>query len=236
MPAVVTGKNDGPIRQVGERGTQDRYGVDMITLREKIPTALFPAYLRSKYSVHPRFTAMAVSRADWERIMGGSFYDVTYTYEGFLLSLPEPVYSLDTSLAEEPIELHPDFDTIAGSPSSPANGAIFIDPDTGKITTDNTRGVFREFAAVVGGVANLKAGVEAYLSPGARWVENSFSTTRPGDLGSLGEIDSPSGSEPSFGSRNWLYDGASYTRRGGIYQIQKSWLLSGRNGWDPDIY
>jgi hypothetical protein len=236
MPAIVSGIKTRVIVQSEENGTIDRFGVDMLTRVEEVPAEGFPSLLRSKYSVHPRFTSMAVSKVNWTSGSHGKFYRVTYTYEGFLNSLPEPIYSLSSSLAEEPIELHPDFSTIAGTPAAPLNGAVFVDPDTEKITTDNTRGVFREFRARLGEVANLKAGIESFLSPGATWSEIYFSSSRPTDLGSLGEIDLPSGPQPSFGSRNWIYSAADYTRRGGIYEIRKTWLLSGRNGWDADIY
>lgn len=237
MPAEVRGIKTQVIVQAEESGTMDRYGVDILTRVEEVPKSGFPALLRSKYSVHPRFTSMAVSKVNWTTGAAGQFYRVTYTYEGFLVSLPEPVYSLSSSLSEEPIELHPDFETFAGKPSAPLNGAVFVDPDTQQITTDDDRGVFREFFATVGGVANLKAGIESYLSPGATWQEIYFSASRPTDLGSLGEIDAPSGPNPTIGSgRNWLYSGADYTRRGGIYEVRKTWLLSGRNGWDSDIY
>lgn len=237
MPAEVHGIKTRVIPQSEESGTIDRYGVDVVTRVEEIPSDRFPALMRSKYSVHPRFTAMGVSKVNWASGKHGKFYRVTYVYEGFLNSLPEPVYTLSSSLSEEPIELHPDFEDFAGKPSAPLNGAVFLDPDTQKITTDDSRGVFREFLATFGGEANLKAGIESFLSPGATWTEISFSTTRPTDLGDLGEIDEPSGPEPTIGTdRNWIYCGVDYTRRGGIYEIRKTWLLSGRNGWDEDIY
>lgn len=237
MPAEVHGIKTRVIPQSEESGTLDRYGVDIVTRVEEVPSEGFPSLLRSKYSVHPRFTNMGVSKINWNSGKSGKFYRVTYTYEGFLNSLPEPVYSLSSSLSEEPIELHPDFQTFAGKPSAPLNGAVFLDPDTQKITTDDARGVFREFMATLTGVQNIKAGVEAYLAPGATWQEIYFSVSRPTDLGSLGEIDSPSGPNPTIGSgRTWLYSGADYTRRGGIYEIRKTWLLSGRAGWDVDIY
>ena len=238
MPAEVSGIKNQVIVQSEESGTIDRYGVDVLTRVEEVPADRFPAMLRSKYSVHPRFISMGVSKINWSLGKHGRFYRVTYTYEGFLVGLPEPVYSLNLSLSEEPIELHPDFQDFAGKPSAPLNGAVFVDPDTQKITSDDARGVFREFRSTLsGGAKNLKAGIESFLSPGATWEEISFSSTRPSDLGSLGTIDEPSGSNPTFGSgRNWIYSGATYTRRGGIYEIRKTWLLSGRNGWDTDIY
>lgn len=237
MPAQIHGIKTRVIPQSEESGTLDRYGVDVVTRVEEVPASKFPGLLRSKYSAHPRFTSLAVSKINWVSGNSGRFYRVTYTYEGFLIGLPEPIYSLSSALSEEPIELHPDFATFAGTPAAPLNGAVFLDPDTQKITTDNAKGVFREFLARAGGVANIKAGIESYLSPGATWQEISFSATRPSDLGQLGTIDEPAGPEPTLGSgRTWLYSGADYTRRGYIYETRKTWLLSGRNGWDTDIY
>jgi hypothetical protein len=237
MPGEAHGIKTQVIVQAEEDGTLDRYGVDVITRVEEVPSSGFPGLMRSKYSDHPRFNSMGVSTVNWTLGKHGLFYRVTYQYEGFLNSLPEPIYILSSSLSEEPIELHPNFQDFAGKPSAPLNGAVFVDPDTEKITTDNSRGVFREFKATLDGAVNLKAGVESYLSPGATWSEISFSATRPTDLGDLGKSDSPSGPNPSFGSgRDWLYYGADYQRRGHIYEIRKTWLLSGRNGWDPDIY
>jgi len=237
MPAQVRGIKNQVILQAEEDGTVDRFGVDILTRVEEIPASRFPSLLRRKNSAHPRFMNMAVSKVNWKLAKHGQFYRVTYMYEGFIIGLPEPVYTLSAALSEEPIELHPDFQSFAGKPSAPLNGAVFVDPDTQKITTDDSRGVFREFFATISGTANEKAGVESYLSPGATWQETYFSTSRPTDLGSIGEIDSPSGPNPSIGSgRTWLYSGADYTRRGGIYEIRKTWLLSGRAGWDADIY
>jgi hypothetical protein len=234
MAAIVRGIKSQSIRQSEENGSIDRYGVDMLTLVEEISADAFPRLVRAKNSVHPRFTSMAVSKISWSRGPHGKFYRVTYTYEGFLGRLPEPTYVLSSSLSEEPIELHPDFAEFAGTPSSPNNGAVFIDPETGKKTTDDNKGVFREFAFSGG---DGFAGIESFLSPGATWQEISFSTNRPSDLGRLGQIDNPSGSNPSFGSgRNWIYSAADYTRRGGIYEIRKTWLLSGRNGWKSELY
>jgi hypothetical protein len=156
---------------------------------------------------------------------------VTYTFEGFLFEAPQPVYELQSSLSERPIQLHPDFAEIAGTPSAPLNGAIFIDPDTGKQTTDNTKGVWREFKH-----GTSKSGIEAYLVPGAEWREITFSTTRPSALSALGKIDPPSGPNPTLADHNWLFWSQTYTRRGHLYQTTKTWKLSGKGGWDPDIY
>ena len=109
MPAIVSGVKTQSILQSEESGTLDRFGVDVVTSVEEIPSEKFPALLRGKNSVHPRFTNLAVSKVNWAAGRHGKFYRVTYIYEGFLTSLPEPVYTLATSLSEEPIQLHKDF-------------------------------------------------------------------------------------------------------------------------------
>ena len=237
MAAIASGIKEQVILQGEENGTSDIAGNFVVTLVEEIPAELFPDLVRDRYSPHPRFSGLAVSKVGWTRAKHGKFYRVTYTYEGYVNTVPEPVYTLSASLAEEPIELHNTFQAFAGKPSAPLNGAIFIDPDTQKITSDDNRGVFREFKSTISGAQNPKAGVESFLHVGATWTEISFSTTRPTDLGDVGTIDTPSGPQPTIGTgRDWIYSGAEYTRRGKLYEIRKTWLLSGKNGWDADIY
>lgn len=210
----------------------DRYGVDMITRIEMLPAALFPTEIRQEGSAHPRFSSMAVSKRSFSQEAAGTFYRMTYLYEGFLLSIPSPTYELNGSVGEDPIQLHRDFvESLAGTPSAPLNGANFIDPETGKISSDDDVGVFDRF-----GEGEL-AGVEAYRVPTAVWTEISFSGTRPTGLGDLGTKEAPNGPNPSFGEgRNWMFVGATYRKRGHIFEIRKSWELSGRGGWNDLIY
>jgi hypothetical protein len=52
----------------------------------------------------------------------------------------------------------------------------------------------------------------------------------------VGKIDNPEGPAPNYAGRNWLFGGLSYVRQGGIFEITKVWLLSGRGGWNAEIY
>lgn len=237
MPATVSGSKGGAIKQVEERFETDRYGVDTITMKVAIPDAeLSSGIVMGINSSHPRFSSTLLTRRSGVRSTP-SVWTITYIFEGFLFEMPQPYYELQGSLGEEPIESHEDFITvIAGKPSAPLHGAVFVDPETGEITTDDAKGVFREFAATVGGLVNEKAGLESYLEPGAEWREISFSTTRPNTLSNLGRINAPSGPNPSASGRNWMYWSETYTLRGFIYQRTRTWKLSGRNGWDADVY
>jgi len=161
-------------------------------------------------------------------------------------NLEKPSYELIIGMEESPISTHPNFLTIAGTPASPANGALFVDPETGSVSTDNAAGVFDRFLPYVGGSLNAKAGIEAYLDPVVTYRESYVSYVLPSASG-FGKIvsDVPGpGFRGSLGRRNWLYVGYTYRRRGDpggatnrvVYEIAKEWKLSGRNGWDTQIY
>lgn len=233
MAANVSGVKRRVIPQAEESGVMDRFGVDTLTRVEEIPADLFPQGMQPVGTPHPRYRNMAVSKINYTKEKHGQFYRVSYIYEGFMVGLPEPTYDLDESNSEEPIQTHPNFADFAGTPSAPLNGAVFIDPETGKPTTDDDVGVFREFG-IAGG---RKAGVQSYVANGALWIETSYSTTRPSSVGDVGTIETPSGSPPTIGtSRNWLLWSIAYRKRGGIYETRKTWRCSGVGGWDTDIY
>lgn len=235
MPFKVSG-DQGVIRQIEERFETDRFGVDTVTLKEEIGDSYFPESVRGNGSPHPRFPSAALVKRSASRTKPG-FWEVVYTYEGLIGESPEPTYELRGSLDQEPIETHPNFITaIAGKPSAPQNGAVFIDPANGRPTTDDTKGVFREFASTLNGELNPKGGVESYLVPGAEWVMHEITVTKPEELRSLGTIDAPTGGSPSLNSRDWLLFSQTYQKRGHVYQVSTTWKLSGKRGWDVDIY
>jgi len=62
--------------------------------------------------------------------MEGRYYGVDNANER---GETERVYSLVMGTGQEPIETHPDFRSIAGTPARPLRGARFIDPETGKV-------------------------------------------------------------------------------------------------------
>jgi hypothetical protein len=245
MPRITSGVKTESIKQWEENGVADRYGVDSLTLVEEIPPEKFPELLRPSGSVHPRFPKMAVSKRTWT-VAASGFYRVTYQYEGVLLELPEATYDLQGSLSENPIQTHPDFvSVLAGKPSKPKNGAIFVNRKTGDPSMVDSPGVaeFKEFSATVKDpedenkqIKNKKAGIEAYLVPGATWTKTSILDARPTALSKLGEIQEPDGPNPTLGDRTWLFYDVSYQKRGFIYQLKETWKLSDRGGWDAEVY
>jgi len=229
MSSIQSGSTN-VVTQISESFETDRFGVDTIEQVVKIPNNKFPSQMLSEFATHPDYGNMELTRRRGTRTEPG-WWTVNYTFEGFLFTLPSPVYELTTSLSQEPIQTHPDFETtIAGTPASPKNGAIFVDPDTGWIS-EKTNAVFKEFSA-----SDAKGGIDSYLVPGAEWVETKFQRSRPSGIRDVGTIDEPNGPNPSVSGRDWLAWSESYVRRGSIYQLRSAWKLSGRNGWDEDIY
>lgn len=220
------------VNQISERFETDRFGVDSIELTVEIPDSLFPSQVLQDFASHPTFTSMALTRKTGQRGKPG-WWSVNYVFEGFLLQIPDPTYELTTSLSQEPIQTHPDFVSLAGTPAAPLNSSVFVDPDTGHVS-EKDNAIWKEFAFK--GTENTKAGVSSYLVPGCEWRETKFQTTRPTGIREVGTIDNPAGPAPSLSGRDWLAWGETYVRRGHIYQVNRTWKLSGRNGWDSDIY
>ncbi|MEQ1862647.1 MAG: hypothetical protein ABMA13_22230 [Chthoniobacteraceae bacterium] len=174
-------------------------------------------------------------------------YDVLVTLEGH--STPDNAegedYSLDGATSEDPIETHPFFLGL----KEKFNGTI--DPSSGKVKFDDTlaEGGEAGLSGATGngldatggdiGARNPMHGVESYLVPGLTWTRKSVSRQLPLSIvRALGTIDSPPGQPPTLEGtrRNWLKARVRAQWRGNIWQIEESWLLSGPDGWLPDIY
>lgn len=85
----------------------------------------------------------------------------------------------------------------------------------------------------------IRGGTTSVYEPSFQWWER-FVTDDLSDfeLSSIGKIDTPPGSPPSGGSRNYLRLPGSFqmTQDGTAWEMEKRWQLSGKNGWDTDLY
>lgn len=197
---------------------RDRYGVDSATARwwnnDKSTAPSLPAAGAS----HPLWSYMTLDKVQCSD--ESDHWSIEASYAGIYGS-PTPIYDLDLSTSEEPIDSHPDFiTTLGGTVAAPLNGAVF-----------DATGIFQAFTAT-GWI-----GIKGYLAPGAVWRQTSVSSGAPSDISTVGHITTPLGSPPTVESgRTWLYTGLSYEKRGGAYTIRKEWRLSSLRGWEPTIY
>lgn len=165
------------------------------------------------------------------------FWKVYCDFRG-VLGNPPPRYELSLGSGREPIETHPKFEShLAGKPSAPKNGAIFVDAQ-GNITTDDDLGVFERFLIKNPDDPNLSfGGVDGYLDMNnIIWTKTWISRSVPSTGGKV-EIENPEGNAPNFSGRNWLYTGlGSSGVRGGSVRNRKTWRLSGPGGWLAPVY
>ncbi len=213
----------------------DRYGLWTGRLRFSMP-ATRPELLPAVGSVHPGVSWMHCEDRDITLTPGRWLVDCSYVGTDAIDTTA--VYELQRNTNTEPIETHEKFVThIAGKPSAPLNGALFVDED-GTPTADDKRGLFHRFIAVKpDGSRNRFAGMTGFLSPSStQWVKSWTSRTKPTDGGGVGKIDTPEGGATSFAGCDWLYVGMQFSERVGVYSIRKSWMLSGRGGWIPEVY
>ena len=202
---------------------------------------------------HPEFPWLTRKKATIKRVPG-YIAEVTITFEGVD---PDPspsgtgsgaqeealsedgesvTYSLEGAVDSEPIETHPNFPDFAGKPGDPAtwvNGAEF----------DKKTGEFLGFRPLIAGTPNPRAGIKSYLSPGliytrVRTIPDRTKITQGVNLSALGRISTPPPSYllPNVGNRNWLKTTARLESIGNGLRLHESWKLSGRNGWDEEIY
>lgn len=171
------------------------------------------------YSPHPVWTFLHMEKRTVSIEYG--YVRTVGEYAGFE-GIPVPVIEYSTGVNEEPIETHPDFESFAGTPSSPQNGAQFRDPTTGKISADNNVGVFEKFWS---NPPNKWSGVVSYLMP---VLVTRITTIGPNPTASTGEVGQ------LFGSL--LTTNVTVTQRGIVYQTVVERRAGGARGWNTELY
>lgn len=171
------------------------------------------------------------------------FWAVTGEYVGCEGEETQPIYDWNPGVGTEPIEITKNFVTqIAGKPSAPLNGAIFLD-ERGDLTEDDKAGVFEKFRLLTPeGNVNPYAGTEVFMTLNngvysKSWVRKVKPNESGGSEKPLSIVTSPPGPQPQFGgSYNWLEYPVAYTSRGAVYECKQNWLLSGPKGFNTVIY
>ena len=136
--------------------------------------------------------------------------------------LPAPVWRLNRTPSSEPIDSHPEFESFAGTPDAPLNGAEF-----------DENGLFIGF---VSADPNIWGGVTKYLQFAAvvtkTSVVNSVSTNQ-----AIPRIDTPIGAPwPLPTTVDWLKTNMDVVARGGVFEVMEEWTMSGPRGWNETLY
>lgn len=212
----------------------DRTGLWTGRCKFKFPATRWDL-LPGALAVHP-YAPWAVSEKQTVLFTPG-FWTLNVEYAGTPVESSPPVYESRRGTGQEAIQTSPRFVShIAGRPSAPLNGAIFVDPN-GDITTDDNLGVFEKFRLIVDGEQNPLAGLNAYLGVNATIWSKSWTQRSKPSQGNVGKIDTPSGDYPDYGDgSNWLNLGVDYTQRGNVFTCHEQWMGSGPGGFSPIVY
>lgn len=227
--------NTGLVVEIPGELVTDLYGLSTCSLVASCPMNRLDL-VPPLFSQHPFFPYL---NAEHQRVtIKDAKLFITIDYAG-VNGATVPIYELCAGVGEEPIETHPNALAIMGTPDSPVNRALFVDFETGQLSNDPARAVFREFFPYLeDGSLNPFAGISAYLDfSQCVWRQRYYSTAYPSDATSLGRINSPPGPVPALGgSRNWIYMGLTFEQRGIVYGVTREWKASGFRGWNADIY
>jgi|13_taG_2_1085334.scaffolds.fasta_scaffold02170_2 hypothetical protein len=194
-------------------------------------------------SPHEDFPFLTVDQIESVEGLEGGLMKIVARYAGALGLYDEdspeniPEYNLEVTTSDEPLATHPKYEDLDADERAEAvelatNPPMEDDKETLKeIDTsdwaDNKIELYEK----------MRSGVEAFRDPKVVWSKRWVSESLPANLNKTGEIDSPGGSPPAVAAnRNWLYLGARTRIRGLVYEIEESWELSGRGGWDDDLY
>jgi hypothetical protein len=142
-------------------------------------------------------------------------------YAGFE-GIPVPVIEYCTGVNEEPIQTHPNFGDFAGTPSSPQNGAIFVDPSTGEISSDDAVGVFERFWS---NPPNAFSGVSSWLMPVLVQRTTQIGPSPTAYTGMVGHLQG-----------GLLCTNVTVSKRGIVYQTTVELRAGGPRGWNTAIY
>lgn len=152
-------------------------------------------------------------------------YDVNITLEGHLNpdAADGEEFTLEGTTSEDPIESNPRYTTL-------------LEVYNGKEDASGRAKWPKTFGEE--GARNPMHGVENYLTPGLTWTRRYTSTILSASIvRTLGTIEQPPGNPPEIsGNRNWLKIRARARWRGNVWEIEETWLLSGPDGWVPEMY
>lgn len=136
--------------------------------------------------------------------------------------LPAPVWRLNRTPSSEPIDSHPDFESFAGTPDDPLNGAEF-----------DENGLFIGFTSAD---PNVWGGVTKYLQFAAVVTKTSVVTTAPSNQ-AIPRRNTPTGAPwPLPTTVDWLKTNMEIVERGGVFEVMEEWTMSGPRGWNQTLY
>ncbi len=220
-----------------ESWTLDQWGVANATMALKI----VGAEALGQYDVEgstPRCALtpsnMLVMRKQVSPQDGGSWAIVRWFYEGLYQETNYAEYELETTERDVPLQAHPFIQKLITAFQG-------WEDDEGLHFPRVLTGAAAKRGISSGGTQNSNPmfGIESFIDIGAIWRKVTVQAKIPeGSPGHVVEVPPTEKTPPSLGcgTRNWLTMPVRSRKRGKHYEITEEWMLSGRGGWNTDIY
>lgn len=132
-----------------------------------------------------------------------------------------------------PIQLHPKFADMAGTPSAPKNGAFWKDPETDERSRDNTTAEFHGFTDPS---KREFFGVEHFFVNRPLVSRTVWTKSRPNLTKGMTIVTKIPGFTNPPGIVNWLLMDTPYRQVGSAYQTTEQYKGSPEPGWSKKIY
>jgi hypothetical protein len=227
MATVRRGSMTGStaISQAGNEITIDEAGVVTAIARVKCDVASIFSVIPAPGTPNTTFSTL-LARSYRILYEEAGRAEIEVTYKGYISPLPDPVWTVRGSTAEENIRVNANWAAIEAEAVA----------NNGLVTDEN--GAFVEFTA-----PPALAGVDSFLAPKLVLTRRYVTITYPSSgAQALGTIDTPTGwseiANLTTEAQDWLKIDfeSNDLGEGAAYEITESWLRSGFAGWSPLLY
>jgi hypothetical protein len=238
MPSIQIGNTAGLILQPNQSISQSPDGSGEGRLSYKTSWANIAAYLPTPLQSHPIFPDLKLYEFTIQREEGdiGRF---DLIFRGVLAQNPQALAQEEFSLSatSEPIETHPLFAYPPESPPVSPAQIREIDNAIAQFREPNT-GIVPDPSAAYTLYQKKIRGIDSWLRVGQTYKVSFCEDSIPTDYSEVGKIVINPGFNcptPPAG-QNYIFIGFSWRKAGGVVYVSKDFQLSGRGGWDQDLY
>jgi len=195
-------------------------GQEKFTTMWKSAPSLAP---KRNLTQHPDFNSLLCTKCEIARGKAGTA-DLTVTYRG-LFSIPDADGAPTTCTGEQPVETHDLFRDVSEDDLDKIK-KYFSDGGEKPTLTGAALKLFQK---------KLK-GINSYVAAATTYRNTTLSATRPTSISDVGTIFAGLPIDLPNTYMAWLKTSKTWRRIGGVWIIDEDYQLSGRNGWDPDLY
>jgi len=237
MPVIQIGNLSANYQPDGDNVHQDAMGAGEATLTYKVTAVGFNlSQIPRPLSPHPVYGRLKLFEANAAR-EAGEWMAVTCTYRGVIISNPliymQEQFTVSTS--SEPVETHPLFAFPLDNPP--------VTPDELSMINRYIENNLVYSGAVAGSTANgvllfekKRRGINSFLRIGGVYRQSYISAIIPQDYNGIGKIQKVPAAPALPVGMNWLWTAYNWRKAGGVVSIELEYTMSGRGGWDVELY